>query len=121
MSFFRRLRAARLFLRCQPYIDLPNDVWTSEDRAAWLHFRGSPAGRKLGVILSNQVARSAVIATAAQHDIAHACGYACGIRGTVAVLDSLLPEQISPAGAQPGNPEGSASEDAADPFAHLAP
>lgn len=118
MNWLRRLLTPQVFVS---YIDLPPDFWTPEDRASWLHFRGSPAGRKLGVILNNQVTSSAVAATADKVHSAHSCGRACGVRDTVQVLDLLLPEQISPAGAQPGNLDGSASQDAADSLAHLAP
>ena len=104
-----------------PYTDLPANFWTPEDAAAWLSFRGTPAGRKLGTILANQVARSAVVATAVQDATAgHACGRACGIRDAVAVLDSLLPEQtLSPAGAQSGTSE--APDQDPGSFEHLRP
>ena len=96
IAFLSHFRAARLFLRCQPYVELPGDFWTGEDAAAWLAFRQTLAGRKLGAILANQVVRSAVSATAAPDPAqsAHQCGYASGIRGTVTILDSLLPAAI---------------------------
>ncbi len=92
IAFFQHLRSARLFLRCQPYAELPGDSWSHEDAAAWLAFRQTPAGRKLGLMLANQVVRSAVTATATADPAqsVHQCGYASGIRGTVTILDSLL-------------------------------
>ena len=93
LAFLQHLRSARLFLRCQPYVELPGGFWSPADATAWLAFRQTPAGRKLGAILANQVVRSAVSATAATDpaQAAHQCGYASGIRGTVTILDSLLP------------------------------
>ena len=121
------LRAARLFLRCQPYVELPGGFWSPADAAAFLAFRQTPAGRKLGLLLANQVTRAAVAATANTNpaEAAHQCGYASGIRGTVTVLDSLLPPAppLSPAGAPSGdNPEPPPFRQGTDDaLAHLRP
>ena len=118
MNFFRRLFSRPL--RIPPYIDLPPGYWTQEDAAAWLSFRGTPAGRKLGTILSNQVTRSAVAATSDKMHTAHSCGVAVGIHDAVRILDSLLPEQtLSPASAQSGATEESG--EGTDLFEHLQP
>lgn len=112
-QFLFHLRAARLFLRCQPYVELPGGFWSPADAAAFLAFRQTPAGRKLGLLLANQVTRAAVAATACADPAgsAHACGYASGIRGTVTILDSLLP---APAPLSP-------DMETASPFTHLQP
>ena len=103
--------------------DLRVVKWTLEDSTSWVTFRGTPAGRKVGLLLAQQVINSAVRATADTVNPAHSCGRACGVRDVVSLLDSLLPvETNSPAGAPSSNSEGLAPEqDAVDLFAHLAP
>lgn len=114
-NWFRRAPAA-----FPAFVDLRPDFWKAEDASVWFAFRQSSAGKKLGVILNNAVTTSAVTATLDREHSQHSCGRACGVRDTIQMLDMLLPEQISPAGAQSGNYEDSLDQDQGS-LEHLKP
>jgi hypothetical protein len=85
-----RLRAAWLFSKSEPYVQLPSDYWTNENARTLSSFLSSTeTGRKLRFILGNRVTQSAIDATL-KNSTQYDSGYAGGIRGTVATVDSLL-------------------------------
>lgn len=116
MKFFRRLRAAWLFFRSEPYLDVRSDYWTPEDAAHHSLYMTSPTGKKLAVLFNNRVvtsARDATLKTSNQYDQ----GYAGGCRGTIAFMDSLL--TVSPSEAHSEQSEVSALQAEVDYLASL--
>lgn len=89
-NFLYRLRAAWLFSKSEPYVQLPDDYWTNENARSLSSFLSSTeTGRKLRFILGNRVTQSAVQATLKTSTV-YDSGYAGGIRGTVAIIDAHL-------------------------------
>lgn len=91
MNFIRRLRIAWIFSRNFPYTELDADYWLMEDAKTLSNFLTSSTGTKLRFILRNKVSDSAnraVIDTSQRSQ--HLCGFAAGVRSTVAEIDSLL-------------------------------
>ena len=86
----RKLRAAWSFLRTQEWVDEPE--WLDEDAESLRRFMLTGTGRKLALILRNQVLRQSVAATQSDKGLDRACGYANGFAGAVSVLDSLQPQ-----------------------------
>ncbi len=91
MNWFRRLKAAWLFTRIEPY--LPQYKWAQGDSEALSIFMTSETGKKLRRMLSNRVIQTATQATLKTSD-KYESGYAGGCRGTAAFIDSHL--TISP-------------------------
>lgn len=103
-TFLRRLKAAWLFYRIDPYIALPADYWLRNDSEVLSHFLTGETGRKLARILSNRVSQAqlhATLKTSTPYD----AGYAGGCRGTTAFIDSLL--TISPPSSELTDTEAS--------------
>lgn len=96
-EFFRRLKAAWLFMRKYPYVTLPDNYWTSADAKALSNFLGSDTGMKFRHLRWNRVYLAQQRAITDRADPAYSAGIAFGIFGTVAEEDSLLqvslPEQ----------------------------
>lgn len=88
MNFFRRLKAAWMFLSIDPFVDLPKDFWTIGDAQILVSKMSDESGLKLGRILANRVARAQMNATLKASDRFDQ-GYACGCRATTALIDSL--------------------------------
>lgn len=89
MRFFRRLKAAWSFWKSEPYISLPANFWLRGDSERLSLFLSSETGLKLGKLLSNRIAQSAVQATL-KNSTPYDSGYAGGCRGTATFIDSLL-------------------------------
>ncbi len=90
-NLFRRIRIAWLFSRNYPYTELPDDYWTMEDAKALSNFLVSSPGVKFRFLLRNKVYDSATRAIIDTSDHSkHHCGFAAGVRGTLAEMDSLL-------------------------------
>jgi hypothetical protein len=90
-NWILRFKAAWFFSRHFPYTDLPRDYWTAEDARSWSHFKTSDTGRKINLILRNKVFDSATRACMEASDKAqYMCGFASGVKATVAELDALL-------------------------------
>jgi hypothetical protein len=104
-EFFRRLKAAWLFMRKYPYVALPDNYWTSADAKALSNFLGSDTGMKFRHLRWNRVYLAQQRAITDRADPAYSAGIAFGIFGTVAEEDSLL--QISlPESASQENTRG---------------
>lgn len=91
---FKRLKLAWRMSRQMDWVDEPN--WLPEDGEALRRFMTGDTGRKLALILRNQVVRQALWATAEKSGLDNACGYANGFRGAVGLLDSLQPQEDFP-------------------------
>src|SRR5438445_11602236 len=90
-SLIRRIRIAWLFTRHFPFTPIPDDFWEVEDAKALSNFLTSSTGVKVRFLLRNKVSDSAMRAIIDTSDHSkHLCGYASGVRGTVAEIDQLL-------------------------------
>ena len=90
-KFFRRFRIAWLFTKNFPYTAIPQDYWLMEDARSLSHFLVSSTGVKLRFVLRNKVSQSALRAVIdTSPHTQHLCGFAAGVRSTVAEMDSLL-------------------------------
>jgi hypothetical protein len=90
-NFIRRLKIAWRFTLNFPYTPLPNDFWSVENAKELSNFLTGDTGSKLRFLLRNKIndtASRAIIDTS-EHS-KHLCGYAAGVRGTVAEIDQLL-------------------------------
>jgi hypothetical protein len=90
-NFFRRLKIAWRFTLNFPYTPLPQDYWLMDDAKALSNFLTGSTGTKLRFLLRNKINDSAsrAIIDTSEHS-KHLCGYAAGVRGTVAEMDQLL-------------------------------
>lgn len=103
----RKLRAILAFIRHQDWVNEPK--WLEEDEKALTAFLGTPAGRKLSLILLNLTLRQNASAVMKSKDaLAEACGYAKGFRGCVATLESLATSKLN--SAAPSNYADNADE-----------
>ena len=94
----RKLKAALAFIRNQEWVNEPQ--WEDEDEKAWTAFLGTPAGRRISLILLNLTLRQNSSAVMKEgQKLAEACGYAKGFRGCVAVLESLATQKLNSAAA----------------------
>ena len=93
-ELFRRIRAAFIFSRYFPYVDIPDDYWTRSDAMAFSDFMVNDTGVKLRHMWRMAVHNSAQKAISERKDSAYVCGVAFGIRSLLAETDSLL--TISP-------------------------
>ena len=92
----KKIKAIIAFVRNQEWVDEPQ--WLEEDEKAWTAFLGTPAGRKLSLILLNLTLRQNSSAVMKEgQKLADACGYAKGFRGCVATLESLATSKITSA------------------------
>lgn len=90
-NFFRRLLIAWRFTRTFPYAAIPRGYWSVEDARALSYFMTGQTGTKLRVILRNKCEQSMVSAVLESGQRAqHLCGFAAGVRGTLAEMDQLL-------------------------------
>jgi hypothetical protein len=91
-----KIKAALFFASNQEWVDEPK--WEDEDEKAWTAFLGTPAGKKLSLILLNLTLRQNASAVLKKPEgLAEACGYAKGFRGCVAVLESLSTSKLNSA------------------------
>ena len=93
-EFLRRLKAAWIFTRYFPFVEIPDNYWTREDALSFSHFMVSDTGVKLRHMWRMSVHNSAQKAVCERTDSAYVCGIAFGIRSLLAETDSLL--TISP-------------------------
>jgi len=89
-EFLRRLKAAWIFSRYFPYVDIPDDYWTREDAMAFSNFMVNDTGVKLRHMWRMAVHNSAQKAISERKDSSYVCGVAFGIRSLLAETDSLL-------------------------------
>ncbi len=98
-NLFRRIKIAWLFTRNFPYTPLPQDYWLMEDARALSFFLTGSTGTKFRYILRNKLsdtALRAVIDTSPHTQ--HLCGFAAGVRSTIAEMDQLLDLANTPDG-----------------------
>src|SRR5207244_3526382 len=93
--FLFKLKAAWLFWRIHPHVDLPDDFWTQDDAKEHTRYLLTKTGRKWSLLMWRHIQSAAFRATLERNYAAFECGYASGCRGLMSVNDALL--TISPA------------------------
>ena len=91
-NFLRRIKIAWLFTKHFPFTPIPDDYWLMENAKELTNFLMSDTGTKFRFLMRNKVSDSAMRAIIDSSDHSkHLCGYASGVRGTIAEIDELGP------------------------------